>query len=815
MSVLQVRSVVSTGQEALDTAVRDIALVQLDGGLYAYAATGSEGGLAGYALSEGQVARLADASPFPASLPVGLGGFVTPVALDGETRLLVGDGISAGMAGFVVDSASGAIGAMAPTDLAGTSAASAFSSAAALAGSDEVLLFAADTGVGMIGAYRLTSDGSSLGAQVSGGAGLAGTAPVLATLDRGGQEYLFTASPLDQSVTSYRVGAGGTTLELAGHTGAAQGLGIAAPTALAVAEASDGAYLLLGASGSSSISVMRITATGDLLPTDHVIDTLSTRFAHLQSLKCVVAGDRTYVVAGGGDDGLSLFTLLPGGKLLCLDSLADSADAGLANVSALAAAQVGQEVQILAASQSEAGLTQLAFSIADQGVVKTGGAGAETLTGGPGDDLIAGGAGDDRLAGWNGDDILVDGAGADTLLGGPGADIFVLAGDGARDRIADFTPGEDRLDLSGLAMFYDPSRLDITPTGTGAVLDWFGEILDLHRAGGGSISRAEVLAAIMEGPDRPLLSTGVDRAGTVGADHLTGGASGDALRGLAGRDLIEGGDGNDLLVGGSGHDTLHGGAGDDTVIGGNGRDRAFLEAGDDLFRDNGQDGAAGRDRVSGGAGADTIQGGGGNDIFNGQGGADRILGRLGDDRISGGGGHDRLDGGAGNDTVIGGNGRDRAVLGAGDDLFTDNGQGGGKGRDTVFAGPGADTIDGGAGADGFHGGGGADLIRGGTGADTLDGGAGRDTLVGGAGNDRLTGGAGADTFVFTAGGGHDRVVDFAPGTDHLSFTQPGLGFADLAIHDSALGAEIDTGAGTVVLVGLHAADLGAADFLFG
>jgi Ca2+-binding RTX toxin-like protein len=92
-----------------------------------------------------------------------------------------------------------------------------------------------------------------------------------------------------------------------------------------------------------------------------------------------------------------------------------------------------------------------------------GGAGDDTLTGGgardrlrgqAGQDVLTGGEGDDWLHGGNGDDTLIGGAGRDVLTGGAGADVFVLAaadlGTG-RDRITDFIPGEDRIDLTGLA----------------------------------------------------------------------------------------------------------------------------------------------------------------------------------------------------------------------------------------------------------------------------------------------------------------------------------------------------------------------------
>lgn len=79
-----------------------------------------------------------------------------------------------------------------------------------------------------------------------------------------------------------------------------------------------------------------------------------------------------------------------------------------------------------------------------------GNAGDDRLLGGRGSDTLQGGVGADTLRGGSGDDLLEGGAGADFLRGGEGADRFrpePAARRGEADRIADFTPGEDRIEL--------------------------------------------------------------------------------------------------------------------------------------------------------------------------------------------------------------------------------------------------------------------------------------------------------------------------------------------------------------------------------
>ncbi|MCJ2128258.1 hypothetical protein [Methylobacterium sp. E-045] len=79
-----------------------------------------------------------------------------------------------------------------------------------------------------------------------------------------------------------------------------------------------------------------------------------------------------------------------------------------------------------------------------------GSAFADSMRGDDGANRFLGGAGDDRLFGGGGDDTLTGGAGTDVLRGDAGADTFVFAvvpAAGTKDRIVDFSHGEDRLAL--------------------------------------------------------------------------------------------------------------------------------------------------------------------------------------------------------------------------------------------------------------------------------------------------------------------------------------------------------------------------------
>ena len=83
-------------------------------------------------------------------------------------------------------------------------------------------------------------------------------------------------------------------------------------------------------------------------------------------------------------------------------------------------------------------------------------AGVENVSGSDFCDRLTGDAGANRIAGRAGADRIVGGGGADVLTGGSGADRFVFgriadSGPGpSRDRISDFTTGQDRIDLRGI-----------------------------------------------------------------------------------------------------------------------------------------------------------------------------------------------------------------------------------------------------------------------------------------------------------------------------------------------------------------------------
>lgn len=115
-----------------------------------------------------------------------------------------------------------------------------------------------------------------------------------------------------------------------------------------------------------------------------------------------------------------------------------------------------------------------------------------------------------------------------------------------------------------------------------------------------------------------------------------------------------------------------------------------------------------------------------------------------------------------------------------------------------------------------------DMLIAGPGRHNLVGGNGDDYLIGVAGDDTMSGGSGDNRFVFTAGGGNDTITDFTAGAgtrDEILLD----GIAGITNFAQLLAATNDVGANTVIhlspidsitLIGVHASQLAASDFLF-
>lgn len=398
---------------------------------------------------------------------------------------------------------------------------------------------------------------------------------------------------------------------------------------------------------------------------------------------------------------------------------------------------------------------------------------------------------DNMLEGSPGPDTLDGGAGNDILSGGAGADVFILReGEGA-DRILDFDPATDRLELHGYRLASLAQMLErAVQAGPDVVVELErGEVVTLANLTLESLATCPSVRFVPAPHADPVPAATAARASAPAAS-LIGTDGADAMRPAA---ILAAGQ-RAVLAGGGGNDTYYPRSPADTVIEKpqQGTD-SILAAFDLVLPDNVENGSAAgseariltgnalNNRLTGGAGAQTIDGGAGNDTLTGGKDADVFVIRAGQ----------------GSDVVMDFNGdvlkfvglpydRPEAVIAAvrpsGADLVLPLTDGqtltlknmtparlaaAGMVFEDVAAPtppqpvpqPVPEPL----------------VLTGTAAAETLTGGAGADTLTGLGGQDTLTGGAGADRFVIALGDKGDVITDFnAAAGDRLDLRNYGF-----------------------------------------
>lgn len=785
---------ITGGNPVLDTGITGMVILADGDGAMLYTTTGRNGGLAGYRIGADGAVTLHTTVTFPPAIA----GLVSDgLILDtsgGGARLFVG-GNGDGLIAYTLNGSGGLSGQQ--------SVAWATAHTQAANGGGAVLLEALVT---------LAPQGPDLLPE----GGYAGQIVALRDVTIEARHYLVTICAETHGLTTYQRDPATGALTLVDRFGETEGLGIHAPTGMELVTVGGNTFVVVTAAGTSTLSVMRLGADGRLSPTDHLLDSQSTRFAGAQAVAVAQAGGHAFVVAGGADHGITLFLLTAEGRLVWLDTVIDSQALALHNVASITTAVVGGQLHIFAGSQRDGGITHLTVPIGNLGVTRDGDAArAGRIAGTAGDDILTARANGDTLDGGAGRDVLIAGPGRTEMTGGGGADIFVIRSTSTRAEILDFERGADRLDLTDLPMLRALGQLTVTTTANGARVDYRGISIHIRAADGQPLTAADLFpGGLLPGADRiPVLpreipppeppppepppppppppEPGRRITGTPGDDIITDGTGNDTIVAMGGNDRIElrggddlvsadggddtvigaatgnatiyGGAGNDLIYATGGNNEVNGGAGNDTLHGGTGNDQLYGGAGNDLIHTgpgrNSAFGGAGNDTIHCGDGDNHVGGGDGNDLLYGGAGNDTIWGGAGNDTLHGGGGDNMLGGGVGNDVIRGGQGNDTVWGGRGNDLIHGtagrNALWGGQGNDTIHGGTGDDQIGGSVGNDLLYGGAGNDSIWGGAGNDTLWGGAGNDQLGGGDGDDLIRGEAGDDTIF--AGAGNDTV----------------------------------------------------------
>lgn len=799
----------ASGQASVDLGVIDIGVMHGPNGLRLVAYSGANGGIASYEIgSDGALRPIGTATGSTGHGRLGDADMAIGY-LGTTTALLVGVAGSAGLTGWG-SNLSGAVGRPYTLTLP-----SGFTGPMVLADqpSPDAPFYILSPTTGRIAAF----DASRSGVVELTGAGtsLLGS-PTLVLLRMGDQPLVLAVTQGQAGLTVLRHDPASATITPIASLGAADGFAVAALSDLDVVQMGGQTFVIAAAAGTSSLTVLRLTDAGQLVLADHLLDSRDTRFASVVAVDSIVVNGQAYVVAGGGDDGITLFRLLPDGTLQVLATFEDTLATGLTNVSAIEIVAIGDRLFIYVGGEAESGLTVLEWPLGPQGAVITAAAGAQTATGTTGGDVIGTGAAGQTLDAGAGADVLVAAHTATRLTGGAGADVFVLHRDALQTTITDFERGIDRLDLTNWPMLRDVSQLSVTVTSTGITISFGTNSVSIRSADGGALTLADVLPGGI-GPSRIPPSTltadssggsphgAGDGATSPGTPTPPGGSTGGGTGGggtggggTGGGNTGGGGTGGGSTGGGStgGGSTGGGGTGGGSTGGGgppapvapleaarpadwatdpawsNAATRALTLIGtgadDTLTGASGRDfieARIGNDLIYTGWGADTVYSGPGNDTVYAAGGNNELWGGAGNDILRARSGNDLLGGAAGNDLLDGGNGANSIWGGAGEDtLFGGTGAdqlGGGSGNDALYSYAGDDFVFGGPGLDTIHGGAGNDTIWAGAGEDVIAGGAGNDVIASGDGTDQVWGQAGADTFLFYRNYGTTHIRDFS------------------------------------------------------
>ena len=306
-----------------------------------------------------------------------------------------------------------------------------------------------------------------------------------------GKDYLFVASGVDAGIESYRINADGSLISV-DQVVPSEG-GFSGISDMAGIDACGRSFLVVADAGTDSLLVYRVSKGGNLKLKEVLTDTNDLRIANVQDVEVFEWQGRSFVVAGGGDDGFSVFEINKKGESTHLGTVADDFHTSLDNISSIAVQVLPGEVQLFIGSDSEHGITRFSLTLDNGSNVIEGGKTNDILTGTAGDDTIYGYGHRDTLHGEGGDDRLHDGRGRDEMWGGSGADVFVFTKDRSLDKIMDYELGTDLIDLSDYPLLYHISDLVITPTADGAIIDVNGDLIEIHSTDGQPLQATDFL----------------------------------------------------------------------------------------------------------------------------------------------------------------------------------------------------------------------------------------------------------------------------------------------------------------------------------
>ena len=270
----------------------------------------------------------------------------------------------------------------------------------------------------------------------------------LAGFGRSNRDYILAASADGARLTLYQVTSANSFVEIT-YVDAQGGLPISDFSGIEYLDLGGRDFVVASGSENSALVVLEIDRDLTFHLRDYVVDDRSTWFDDVRTFDVATYRDRGFVLAAGAERGLSLFEVMPDGRLILRDQWWGTAARPYDRVSQIELFVMDGRLMAYLGYHGEGRARILDIDLSGLAEPDQDDPTLDQLR-------VADDAGD-AISGGQGQDILYDGLGSDALTGNQGADQFVMRADGVMDWITDFDPDADILDLSLWSMLYSVS----------------------------------------------------------------------------------------------------------------------------------------------------------------------------------------------------------------------------------------------------------------------------------------------------------------------------------------------------------------------
>jgi hypothetical protein len=284
--------------------IRDIGIIQSGGSSTVVTTTGVGGGVMSFGLSQGSTATLNDSVMFGSGYTLAGTGTLNMLSTQGQNYLVSGVSATGQLLAHGLN-ADGSLTGQSILD-AGVAAGSG-SVAVSVSAGGMTYVAGSDASGGYIQGFNASGQGALVAGQMMRDTDQSHMSnPVDMTSVRvGDTDFVLGLCGDAAGVSAYAVTGSNGQLDLRSTLGASDGFGIlSAPQAIEVISAHGATYVIVASASQmgqgGALSVMELDATGTLVPADHVLDSLNTRFGGVQSLSVVENDGWVYVLAAGG-----------------------------------------------------------------------------------------------------------------------------------------------------------------------------------------------------------------------------------------------------------------------------------------------------------------------------------------------------------------------------------------------------------------------------------------------------------------------------------------------------------------------------------